>query len=210
MIHVCSLARLHETVEDTGARHVVSLLGDEFRVERPRGIAAEKSSLAAAARHFVPARRLRLAGRGARRGSSTIRARLGPPRATGCALLCRHQPLDRKRLCQRLRAQSEIATKRALRGRCAAPRLPPRRTSASYRLPTACSVATAAWLPRSKRSAAELQPKKRCRSASTLNDALWRRAHGRHGRSRPMHRLARSQRRAWVALVEIAIGEAQT
>lgn len=41
MIHVCSLARLHETVEDTGARHVVSLLGDEFRVERPRGIAAE-------------------------------------------------------------------------------------------------------------------------------------------------------------------------
>ena len=41
MIHVCSLARLHDTVEDTGARHVVSLLGDEFRVERPRGIAAE-------------------------------------------------------------------------------------------------------------------------------------------------------------------------
>src|SRR3981081_2282399 len=25
MIHVCSLARLHETVEDTGARHVVTL-----------------------------------------------------------------------------------------------------------------------------------------------------------------------------------------
>lgn len=35
MIHVCSLARLHETVEDTGARHVVSLLGDEARLERP-------------------------------------------------------------------------------------------------------------------------------------------------------------------------------
>jgi predicted protein tyrosine phosphatase len=41
MIHVCSLARLQETVDDTGARHVVSLLGDEFRVERPAGIAAE-------------------------------------------------------------------------------------------------------------------------------------------------------------------------
>jgi predicted protein tyrosine phosphatase len=41
MIHVCSLARLHETVEDTGARHVVSLLGDEFRVERPAAIAPE-------------------------------------------------------------------------------------------------------------------------------------------------------------------------
>jgi predicted protein tyrosine phosphatase len=41
MIHVCSLSRLQETVEETGARHVVSLLGDEARVERPRGIAAE-------------------------------------------------------------------------------------------------------------------------------------------------------------------------
>jgi predicted protein tyrosine phosphatase len=41
MIHVCSLSRLHETVEETGARHVVSLLGDEARVLRPDGIAAE-------------------------------------------------------------------------------------------------------------------------------------------------------------------------
>jgi predicted protein tyrosine phosphatase len=35
MIHVCSLARLHETVEETGARHVVSLIGDESRLPRP-------------------------------------------------------------------------------------------------------------------------------------------------------------------------------
>ncbi len=41
MIHVCSLARLHETVEDTGARHVVSLIGDEARIERPSAIEAE-------------------------------------------------------------------------------------------------------------------------------------------------------------------------
>lgn len=41
MIHVCSLARLHETVEDTGARHVVSLIGDEARLERPSSIAPE-------------------------------------------------------------------------------------------------------------------------------------------------------------------------
>jgi predicted protein tyrosine phosphatase len=41
MIHVCSLARLHETVEDTGARHVVSLIGDEARLERPANIAPE-------------------------------------------------------------------------------------------------------------------------------------------------------------------------
>ena len=39
MIHVCSLARLHATVEDTGARHVVSLLGDEAPIERPSAIA---------------------------------------------------------------------------------------------------------------------------------------------------------------------------
>jgi len=41
MIHVCSLARLQETVEETGARHVVSILGDEHRMLRPNGIAAE-------------------------------------------------------------------------------------------------------------------------------------------------------------------------
>jgi predicted protein tyrosine phosphatase len=41
MIHVCSLSRLHETVEETGARHVVSLLGDEARLLRPPGVAQE-------------------------------------------------------------------------------------------------------------------------------------------------------------------------
>jgi predicted protein tyrosine phosphatase len=41
MIHVCSLARLHETVAVTGARHVVTLLKDTDRVERPSGIMSE-------------------------------------------------------------------------------------------------------------------------------------------------------------------------
>ena len=41
MIYVCSLSRLHKTVEDTGARHVVSLIGDEDRLERPAAIAPE-------------------------------------------------------------------------------------------------------------------------------------------------------------------------
>jgi predicted protein tyrosine phosphatase len=41
MIHVCSLARLHETVISTGARHVVSLIGNEARVERPHCIVPE-------------------------------------------------------------------------------------------------------------------------------------------------------------------------
>lgn len=41
MIHVCSLARLHETVADSGARHIVSLLDDSFFIERPRNVAPE-------------------------------------------------------------------------------------------------------------------------------------------------------------------------
>ncbi len=41
MIHVCSLSRLHETVEATGARHVVTLLKDVELVQRPCGIRSE-------------------------------------------------------------------------------------------------------------------------------------------------------------------------
>ena len=41
MIHVCSLARLHATVDETGARHIVTLLRLIDRVERPRHIAPE-------------------------------------------------------------------------------------------------------------------------------------------------------------------------
>jgi predicted protein tyrosine phosphatase len=42
MIHVCSLARLHETVEETQASHIVTLLKDRHLVSRPNGIAAER------------------------------------------------------------------------------------------------------------------------------------------------------------------------
>jgi predicted protein tyrosine phosphatase len=41
MIHVCSLARLHATVDATGARHIVTLLRLSDRVERPRQVAPE-------------------------------------------------------------------------------------------------------------------------------------------------------------------------
>ena len=41
MIHVCSLARLHETVEDSGARHIISLIGREDRIQRPECVAEE-------------------------------------------------------------------------------------------------------------------------------------------------------------------------
>ena len=39
MIHVCSLSRLYETVEQTRARHVVTLLKDTDRVIWPDGLA---------------------------------------------------------------------------------------------------------------------------------------------------------------------------
>ncbi|HEY7299214.1 MAG TPA: protein-tyrosine phosphatase family protein [Xanthobacteraceae bacterium] len=35
MIHVCSLARLHQTVGESGARHIVTLLKDIDLVQRP-------------------------------------------------------------------------------------------------------------------------------------------------------------------------------
>jgi predicted protein tyrosine phosphatase len=41
MIHVCPLARLYETIDRTGARHIVSLLGDESHLLPPIGIAPE-------------------------------------------------------------------------------------------------------------------------------------------------------------------------
>jgi predicted protein tyrosine phosphatase len=40
MIHVCSLARLHETVASSGALHIVTLLKHTDRVERPFHIPA--------------------------------------------------------------------------------------------------------------------------------------------------------------------------
>src|SRR5262245_1192881 len=40
MIHVCSLARLHNTVEETGARHIVTLLKVIDRVQRPVSVEA--------------------------------------------------------------------------------------------------------------------------------------------------------------------------
>jgi predicted protein tyrosine phosphatase len=41
MIKICSLARLHETVQACGARHVVTLVRDESRLLRPPGVDPE-------------------------------------------------------------------------------------------------------------------------------------------------------------------------
>jgi len=45
MIHVCSLARLHDTVRETGARHVVTLIKDISLVHRPATVLAENHLL---------------------------------------------------------------------------------------------------------------------------------------------------------------------
>ena len=41
-LHVCSFAKLHETVEKTGARQIVTLLSDGTPMKRPETVAAER------------------------------------------------------------------------------------------------------------------------------------------------------------------------
>jgi len=41
MIHVCSLARLHETVESVGARHIITLMRNTDKVVRPEQVAEQ-------------------------------------------------------------------------------------------------------------------------------------------------------------------------
>ena len=69
MIHVCSLARLHDTVAQTGASHIVTLLRLIDRVERPRSIAPDNHLILGMDDITVAARRLHPSGRGARRSS---------------------------------------------------------------------------------------------------------------------------------------------
>ena len=98
MIHVCSLARLHHTVEETGARHIVTLLKRRrIWCTRPGQRCRRQAPGARHGRHPRAGRRLCRALRGACREAHRLRARLGPGRAAGRALLCRHQPLDRGR-----------------------------------------------------------------------------------------------------------------
>lgn len=45
MIHVCSLSRLHGTVAETGARHIVTLMKNIAQVQRPQSVAADNHLL---------------------------------------------------------------------------------------------------------------------------------------------------------------------
>ena len=70
MIHVCSLARLHDTVAETGARHVVTLLRTIDRGAAADRRSREANHLILGMDDIVDAdRRLRRSGRGACRAT---------------------------------------------------------------------------------------------------------------------------------------------
>ena len=91
--------------------------------------------------------------------------------AAGRALLCRHQPLDRGRVRDRLRAQPARAPNCRSRRSCGSAPTPPRPTAASCRSPTTCSAATAAWSTPSKRSGPARPPPRRSRSGWSSHSA---------------------------------------
>ena len=153
MIHVCSLARLYATVDETGARHIVTLLRLTDRVERPAHIAPENHLVLSVDDISAPMDGYTCPGDEHVARLIDFRRQLGPRGAHGGALLRRHQPLHRRRLRRRLRAQSQARRARDRPGTSAAPRAPRSRTRASSPSPTACSSATAAWCARSRPSA---------------------------------------------------------
>ena len=150
MIHVCSLARLHDTVRETGARHVVTLIKDVSLVHRPASITAREPSAARHGRHHRPHRRLRGAGRGACRRPAALRARLGPrARRWWCTAMRGSAARPRARsstACALNPQRDEAKIARALRD--ASPTAMPNIRIVS--LADACSGATAAWSRRSE------------------------------------------------------------
>ena len=97
MIHVCSLARLYATVEETRARHVVTLLRLVDRVQWPRHIAPDNHLIlavddivASADGYIVPAedhvgRLLEFAGKWDRATPMVVHCYAGISRSTGAA-----------------------------------------------------------------------------------------------------------------------------
>jgi hypothetical protein len=168
MIHVCSLARLHETVEETGALHVVTLLKDTDRVERPRTIVEANHLILGMDDIAVPmdgyvipcdehVTRLIEFVRGWHRTTPmVVHCYAGISRSTAGAFVAARAQPDR----------SDVA-----RGFAAPPRRrPPIR--ASWRSPTACWAATAAWSPPSTRSAAARWPTRASRSGLIWNSSV--------------------------------------
>ena len=163
-IHVCSLARLTPRSMKPGRayRHAVA-------AHRP-GHAAEpycagKSPGARRRRHHHADRGPDGAGRGAYRAADPLRRRLGPRRAHGGALFCRHQPLDRRRLRRGLRARSaarrmQIAWDIRRASRTAMP------NARMGRWPTTCSSATDGMIRAIETIVPATSARKACRSGS--------------------------------------------
>jgi predicted protein tyrosine phosphatase len=152
MIHVCSLARLHATVEETGALHVVTLLKDIDRVERPKSVAEANhlilgmDDIAAPMDGYISpaeehvARLIEFAHRWGRARTArptplVVHCYAGISRSTAGAYVA---------ACALNPRRDELAIARELRRASVTASNP-----ASCRSPTPCSAAMAAWSPRS-------------------------------------------------------------
>ena len=128
MIHVCSLARLHDTVAETRASHIVTLLRLIDRVQRPTSV-VESNHLILGMDDIMmpmdgythPAEEhvhdlIKFVQRWDRRAPVVIHCYAGISRSTAAAFitLCTTRPeRDEREIAQRLRTASRIATPNA-------------------------------------------------------------------------------------------------
>ena len=191
MIHVCSLAALHPTVEMTGASHILTR-------DRPMSRRCNGRPRSAEANHLIidmdditeEIDGFRAPSLGPYRAAPRLRAGLGPRCAAGGALLRRHQPLHRRAFvtaCALNPHRDEVVIARQIRERLGERLSEPR---ASSRWPIRRSAATAACCARSTRSGRARPSWKACRSASISNE---REKSRRRSRSASPRRSSRSK-----------------
>lgn len=128
-IHVCSLARLEETVAASGSEHVLSVLGAHAEVERPARIAPQRHRIVRVSDIVAPnpgqilptqahiAEILDFVRGWERAAPMTIHCYAGVSRSTAAAYIaaCALRPdLDEAGLARLLRARSPSATPNAL------------------------------------------------------------------------------------------------
>lgn len=124
-LHICSLAKLHETVEKTGARQIVTLLSDGTPMVRPESILPERhlqlitSDITAPMEgHILPGAHhveslISFVKRWDRVDPLVIHCWAGISRSTAAAFITAsvlNPSLDEKLLAKRLRAASPSAT----------------------------------------------------------------------------------------------------
>lgn len=124
-LHICSLAKLHETVEKTGARQIVTLLSDGTPITRPESVLPERhlqlitSDITAPMEgHILPGAHhvealISFVQRWDRVDPLVIHCWAGISRSTAAAFITAsvlNPSLDETRLAQRLRTASPSAT----------------------------------------------------------------------------------------------------